>query len=92
MHAEHATIHDRAKRKVVKDFAAPPPHIRRAVLALALVVEAVDLRNLPRFMVAADERNAVRIPDLEREEEQEGFDAIEAAVDEIAYVCANARQ
>lgn len=43
MHAEHPSVDDRAQREVVKDLAAPPPDVRAAVLALAFVVEAVDL-------------------------------------------------
>ena len=43
MHAEHPPIHDGPQSEVVKHFAAPPPDVRGAVLALAFVVEAVDL-------------------------------------------------
>jgi hypothetical protein len=43
MHAEHPPVDDRAQSEVVEDFAAPPPDVRAAVLALAFVVEAVDL-------------------------------------------------
>ena len=84
MHAKHPAVHDRAEREVVKHVAAPPPHVGAAVLALALVVEPVDLGDLPRFVVAADERDAFGVAHLEGEQEQEGLDAVEPSVDEIA--------
>lgn len=84
MHAEHAAVHDRAEREVVEHLAAPPPHVAAPVLALALVVEAVHLRDLPRLVVPPDEGDALRVPHLQREEEQEGLDAVEAPVDKVA--------
>ena len=57
----------------------------RAVLAQALVVEAVHLRDLPRLVVAADERDAVGVAHFECEEQQECLDRVEPAVDEIAH-------
>lgn len=42
------------------------PDVRRAVLAQALVVESVYLRNLPALVVTADQRNAVRVADLDK--------------------------
>ena len=56
---------------------------RSAHAPQALVVEAVDLRDLPRLVVAADERDAVRIADFVRQQEEEGLDAVEATVDEV---------
>lgn len=35
-------------------------------------------------MVTADERDAVGVSNFEREEQQEGLDAVESAVDEVA--------
>ena len=57
----------------------------RAVAATHLVVEAVHLCDLPRLVVAADQRDAVGVANLEREQQQEGLDRVEAAVDEIAH-------
>ena len=54
MHAEHLLINDRGKRKKVKNFCTVSPDINTTVLAQALIVEAVDLCDLARLMVAAD--------------------------------------
>ena len=44
-----------------------------------------DLRDLARLVVAPDERDAVRVAHLEREQQQERLDAVEAAVDKVAH-------
>jgi hypothetical protein len=36
-------------------------------------------------VVAADQRYAVRVADFEAEEEEEGFERVEAAIDKVAY-------
>lgn len=69
--------------QIVEDVTAVPPDVDRAVFAQTLVVEAVDLGDLPGLVVAADERDAVGIPHLEGQKQQEGLDAVEAAVDEV---------
>ncbi len=84
MHAKHTSIHHSPERQVVKHLAAVAPHIDAAVLAHALVVEAVHLRDLARLVVAAYQRDAVRIAHLERKQQQERLHRVEAAVDEIA--------
>jgi hypothetical protein len=84
VNAEDAAVNERAEREVVEDLAAPAPDVRRAELAHALIIKAVHLRDLPTLVVPADERDPVWVPDLEREEEQEGLDRVEAAVDEVA--------
>ena len=85
VHTEDATIDNRPEREVVKDFAAPPPDVAAAVLALTLVVEAVDLGDLARLVVAADEGHAFRVSNLERKEKEKCLDAVETAVDEVTW-------
>ena len=45
VHAEDAPVDHGREREVVEDLAAPAPHVRGAVLALAFVVEAVYLEE-----------------------------------------------
>jgi hypothetical protein len=85
MDAKNPPVYDRPQTKIVKDVAAVPPHVARPVLPLTLVVESVHLRDLPRLVVAPDERYPVRVPDLKEEEEEKGLDGIEAAVDKVAW-------
>lgn len=86
MDAENAAVDDGAQREIVKDFATPAPHVAAAVLALTLVVKSVHLRDLSRLVVPADERDAIWISHFERQEEQEGFDAVEATVHEVSWI------
>lgn len=87
MHAKHPAVHYRAQSEVIKHFTAPPPHVGAPILSLAFIVESVHLGDLARFVVTTDERDAFRVADLESEEEEKGFDAVEPSVDEIA--CGN---
>ena len=69
----------------VEDFGAVPPRIGIAVLALALVVEAIHLRDLAGLVVAAQQRHARGVPRFEEEQEREGFQGVEAPVHEVAH-------
>ena len=84
VHRKHAARVDRRReRQVVEAVGAGAPDVGVAVLAHALVVEAVDLGDLAALVVAADQRDAVRVPHLERQQQQEGLDRVEAAVDKV---------
>lgn len=84
MHAKHTAVHNRTERHVVKHVAAVAPDVRTAILSCALVVEAVHLGNLPRLVVAPDERHPVRVSDFERQQQQECLDRVQAAVHKVA--------
>lgn len=66
MHAEDLAIDDGREAEIVEDFGAVAPDRNWAVLSQALVIEAVDLGDLTRLMVAADERDAIGIADLKK--------------------------
>ena len=59
---------------------------RRAAARAHLVVEAVDLRDLPRLVVAADERDAIRVAHLHRRTQTQ------STAGELSGVKAAARQ
>ena len=61
------------------------PDCRVAVLATALGVETVGLRDAARFVVAADEVDSVGVAEFQADEEGDGFDAEEAAVDIVTF-------
>ena len=84
MNAEHPSIHDSAKRKVVEDLTTPSPDVTAPVLPLAFVIEAVHLRDLSRLVVAAYEGHAFGVADFEGEKKEEGFDAVEPAIHKVA--------
>ena len=62
--AAHLAIDDGREGEVVEDLGAVPPHGDRAVLAEALVVEAVHLGDLPGLVVPSDQGDPVWVPDL----------------------------
>ena len=84
MHGEDLVLDDGREAQVVEDLGAVPPHVDRSVLAEALVVEAVDLGDLPALVVAPDEGDAIGVAHLEGKEEEEGLDGVVAPVDEVA--------
>jgi len=52
----------RCQVKIVEHFDAVLPRVHVAVLAYALLVEAVDLSNLTRLVVPSQQGDALRIP------------------------------
>ena len=85
MDAENVVVDDGGERHVVEELGAGAPDGDRLELAVAFVVEAVDLGDLPAFVVASDEGDAVGVSCFEEEEEQKSFDGMVAAVDEISH-------
>ena len=71
--------------QVVEEVCEEVPHVRVAVLAEALVVEAVHLRDLPRLMVAAEDRDALPVPDFQRHEERHSLEAVVPSIDVVSH-------
>jgi len=67
-------IDERGEREEVEQVGEVPPYVGVAVFAQTLVVEAVDLRNLPRLVVTSQDGDAVAIAQLESHEESDRFD------------------
>ena len=61
VHAEHLAVDDGGQGQEVEDLAGRFPDGGVAVFLLAFFVETVDLGDLAGFVVAADERDAIRI-------------------------------
>ncbi len=59
--AENLAINDCAEDEEVENLTAGFPHRRVAVLLLALLVKSVDLGDLSRFVISANESHAIRI-------------------------------
>mmetsp|Transcript_6316 Transcript_6316/g.26154 ORF Transcript_6316/g.26154 Transcript_6316/m.26154 type:complete len:296 (+) Transcript_6316:1482-2369(+) len=67
--AEDLVLDSRRQGQVVEHVGDVLPHVRVAVLAQALVVEAVHLRDLSALVVTPDQEYAVGVPNLERQQE-----------------------
>lgn len=81
----HLVINQRRQRQVVKEVGKVLPNIRVAVLPQALVVKSIDLRDLPRLVVASQDGNAVAVSHLEDYEEGDRLDGVVASVDVVAH-------
>ena len=84
VNAKNVVVDDYAERQKVKHVGEVMPHVGIAIFATALGVEAVGLGDATRFVVAADEVYARWIAQLEADEQGDGFDAEEAAVNVVA--------
>lgn len=81
--AEDLAVHERRERHVVEELRAVAPHVGVPELADALVVEAVRLRDLPALVVPPQQRDPVRVPHLERDEQQDRLHAPEPSVHKV---------
>ena len=85
MNAENLLVNDGRQWQEVHYLCAVAPDIDRAILAQALIVKAIDLRYLPRLMIASNKRNVRRVPNLESKEEKKCLDTVKATIDKIAH-------
>lgn len=70
--------------EVVEEVGEVLPDVGVAVFAEALVIEAVDLSDLARLVVAAEDGDSLGVTDLEGDEEGDGLDGVVASVDVVA--------
>ena len=85
MQAENLVLDNCRQRKQIEQVGIILPHISVAVLAKALVIEAVDLRDLTRLMVSSQYSDAVLEANLERNEQRDGLDGVIATINVVAH-------
>ena len=85
MQAEDFISDDCRQWQVIKQLDQHAPNVRITILAQALIVKAVYLCDLPRFVVAAKDGDAVRVTYLERDKQTYSFNTIVAAVDVVTH-------
>jgi hypothetical protein len=88
VHPKHSPIHDRPQTQVIKHLTAISPHIATPVLSLTFVVESINLRDLARFMISADEGDSIWIPHFEKKQKEERLDRVESTINKVAWVSA----
>lgn len=83
MHSKDPIVNDSRQGDVIEELTAVPPYVGIPEFSHTLIVKAINLCDLPAFMVTSDECDPVRVPDFEGEEQEEGLDGVEASIDEI---------
>lgn len=73
MQAEELILNHCGKREVIEQLSEAFPDIGVAIFAGALIVEAVDLCDLARLMVASEDGDAVFVAYLECDEKGDCF-------------------
>lgn len=85
MQAEDLSVDESGEGQIVEQIGEVLPHIRIAVFAKTFVVEAVDLRNLSRFVVAAEDGDSFTIADLQGDQQCHRFHRVVAAIDVVTH-------
>jgi hypothetical protein len=71
MNAEYLIINDGTKSKEVKDICAVSPNIDCSVFSDTLIIETIDLCDLPALVVSSDKCHTLGVSDFQSQEEQE---------------------
>ena len=85
MNAKYSVVDYRSKGQKVKDFCAVAPNIYWSIFSEALVIKAVNLSDLPAFVISSDQSDSVSIPHLKCQEQKECLYRVEASINEIAH-------
>lgn len=85
MNTENLVVNNDTEGEVVEHVCEVVPHVGVAVFARTLGVETVGLRDAARFVVSADEVDAVRVAKFEADEERDCFDGEEPTIHVVTY-------
>lgn len=80
MKTEYLIVDERRKRQVIEQISEVFPDVGVPVLPQALVVEAIDLCDLARFVVASKDGDARWVADLECNKEGDRLDRVVATI------------
>ena len=83
--AEDLVLDDGGQRQVIEEVGEVLPHVRVAVLAQTLVVEAVDLGDLATLVIAPQDRDAVLEAHLQANQQCDRLHTVVASVDVVPH-------
>lgn len=84
MHTEYLVIDHYTEGEEVEHVCEVVPDIGISVLASALGVETVRLRDTARLMVTTDQMDTLRVTQLQAHEKGDGLHTEEATIDVVA--------
>lgn len=82
---EDLVVDESGEGEIIEEIGKVLPDISITVLAKALVVEAVDLGDLARLVVASEDGNSFGVSNLERDEEGDRLDRVVTSVDIVSH-------
>lgn len=82
--AEDLVVDEGGEGEIVEKVGEVLPDIGISVLAETFVIEAVDLSDLARLVVAAEDGDALGISDLQGDEQSNCLDRVVSTVDVVA--------
>ena len=85
MQAKYLIFHHCWQRQVIEEFDKSVPDIGTAVLALALIIEAVHLCDLPSFVVTSKDSESISESDFECNEQGDSFNWVVAPINVITH-------
>ena len=81
----HLVLHKPRERQVVEQVSEGLPDVCASILPQALIVEAINLGDLPALVVATKDGDAVPVADLEGHEQRHRLDRVVPSIDVIAH-------
>jgi hypothetical protein len=80
---EDLVVDESGEREVVEEVCKVLPNVGVAVLAQALVVEAVDLCDLAGLVIASEDGDAPGVSDFEGNEQSYGLDRVVSSINVV---------
>lgn len=84
MEAEDLVVDEGGEGKVVEQVGKVLPNVGIAVFSETLIVESVHLGDLSGLVVSSKDGDALRVSDLESDEQSDSLDGVVASVDVVA--------
>lgn len=84
--AEDLIVDQGCEGEVVEKVGEVFPYVGVSVLPETFIIKAVDLSDLAGLVVAAQDSDAARIPNLESNEERDSLDRVVTSINVVALV------